>query len=218
MADYRLVDADKLDADLTTVADAIRERGGTTEPLAFPDGMVAAVKAIPEASNQTLNDLLSRNITEIYNAQIGTLGSYALNGARNLVSIDFPKLITVGEASIQNCPKLVSINIPRVTSIGANAIRGASSLLFVDLPKVTSIKNDAFRHDTALETIILRHNGIVSLSNSTVFDNTAITNGNGYFYVPAALVDSYKVATNWSAHADRIRAIEDYPEITGGAT
>lgn len=34
-------------ASLTTVADAIREKGGTTAPLSFPDGMAQAVRGIP---------------------------------------------------------------------------------------------------------------------------------------------------------------------------
>lgn len=34
-------------ADMTTVADAIRERGGTTAPLSFPAGMAKAVRGIP---------------------------------------------------------------------------------------------------------------------------------------------------------------------------
>lgn len=33
-------------ADMTTVADAIREKGGTTAPLSFPDGMASAVRDI----------------------------------------------------------------------------------------------------------------------------------------------------------------------------
>lgn len=33
-------------ADMTTVADAIRERGGTTAPLSFPTGMAEAVRNI----------------------------------------------------------------------------------------------------------------------------------------------------------------------------
>ena len=45
---------------------------------------------------------------------------------------------------------------------------------------------------------------------------TKIHSGQGYVYVPAALVDSYKAAANWQNYADQIRAIEDYPEITGG--
>ena len=34
------------DTSLTAVADAIRERGGTTAPLSFPDGMAEAVRNI----------------------------------------------------------------------------------------------------------------------------------------------------------------------------
>jgi hypothetical protein len=43
-----------------------------------------------------------------------------------------------------------------------------------------------------------------------------VANGTGYIYVPAALIEDYKAATNWSLYADQFRAIEDYPEITGG--
>lgn len=32
--------------DMTTVADAIRAKGGTSAPLAFPDGFAAAIEAI----------------------------------------------------------------------------------------------------------------------------------------------------------------------------
>jgi hypothetical protein len=35
-------------------------------------------------------------------------------------------------------------------------------------------------------------------------------------YVPAALVEQYKVATNWSSMADRIFAIEDNLDFCGG--
>lgn len=45
MANYMLVDADQLDADMTAVADAIRAKGGTTEKLEWPAGYVEAVSA-----------------------------------------------------------------------------------------------------------------------------------------------------------------------------
>ena len=44
MPNYKIVDADKLDADLTRVADAIRETAGAAERLAFPVGMIDAIK------------------------------------------------------------------------------------------------------------------------------------------------------------------------------
>ena len=46
MPNYKLVDSDKLNSDLTTVADAIRAKGGTTEALLFPDGMKTAIENI----------------------------------------------------------------------------------------------------------------------------------------------------------------------------
>lgn len=42
MADYVVSDSS-----LTGVADAIRERGGTNDPLAFPDGFETAIESIP---------------------------------------------------------------------------------------------------------------------------------------------------------------------------
>lgn len=43
----KLVDSSQLDADLTSVANAIRTKGGTSADLAFPAGFVSAVEAIP---------------------------------------------------------------------------------------------------------------------------------------------------------------------------
>jgi hypothetical protein len=47
MAVDKLVDSTQLDADLTSVANAIRTKGGTSAQLAFPAGFVSAVEAIP---------------------------------------------------------------------------------------------------------------------------------------------------------------------------
>lgn len=46
MTDYVVVDKEHLESDLTVVADAIREKSGTSEPLEFPLGMKNAVEAI----------------------------------------------------------------------------------------------------------------------------------------------------------------------------
>lgn len=46
MANYKVVDADQLDADLKTVADAIRESSGAEGKLDFPDGMATAASEI----------------------------------------------------------------------------------------------------------------------------------------------------------------------------
>lgn len=46
MALDKIVDSSVLDAGLKTIADAIREKGGTSSALAFPDGMADAIAAI----------------------------------------------------------------------------------------------------------------------------------------------------------------------------
>ena len=46
MATYKVVDADQLNADMTSVADSIRTKGGTTEALAWPDGYKTAIEEI----------------------------------------------------------------------------------------------------------------------------------------------------------------------------
>jgi hypothetical protein len=50
----------------------------------------------------------------------------------------------------------------------------------------------------------------VATFGGNAFDQSPIKSGTGYIYVPRALVEDYKVATNWSAYASQFRAIEDY--------
>lgn len=52
MAVDKLVDSTQLDADLTSVANAIRTKGGTSAQLAFPAGFVQAIGDIPSGSTQ----------------------------------------------------------------------------------------------------------------------------------------------------------------------
>lgn len=47
----KLVDSTQLDSDLTSVANAIRTKGGTSAQLTFPSGFVSAVQNIPSGAN-----------------------------------------------------------------------------------------------------------------------------------------------------------------------
>lgn len=46
MANYKVVDANQLDSDMSEVANAIRAKGGTTASLSWPDGYKNAIEAI----------------------------------------------------------------------------------------------------------------------------------------------------------------------------
>lgn len=51
MAVDKLVDSTQLNSDLTSIANAIRTKGGTSSQLAFPSGFVSAVQNIPTGGN-----------------------------------------------------------------------------------------------------------------------------------------------------------------------
>lgn len=63
----RFVDSIQLDADLTTIANAIRTKGGTSASLAFPNGFVSAVNAIPSGGGGTKYPAFVGVYTSTYN-------------------------------------------------------------------------------------------------------------------------------------------------------
>lgn len=78
MAVDKLVDSTQLDADLTSVANAIRTKGGTSAQMAFPNGFVSAVNAIPTGVTPTgtkqisitQNGTTTEDVTNYANAEI----------------------------------------------------------------------------------------------------------------------------------------------------
>lgn len=78
MALDKLVDSSQLDSDLTSVANAIRTKGGTSAQMAFPAGFVSAVQAIPTGTTPTgtkqisisANGTTTEDVTNYASAQI----------------------------------------------------------------------------------------------------------------------------------------------------
>lgn len=64
MAVDKLVDSTQLDTDLTSVANAIRAKGGTSAQMAFPTGFVSAVQAIPTGQPVSFELIAQINVTE----------------------------------------------------------------------------------------------------------------------------------------------------------
>ena len=62
-ADKQVVDYLTNDADLKAVADAIREKGGTSAPLTYPDGFVSAIGAINSANYRRFEGTIESTVT-----------------------------------------------------------------------------------------------------------------------------------------------------------
>lgn len=78
MAVDKLVDSAQLDADLTSVANAIRTKGGTSAQLAFPAGFVSAVEAIPTGGGTP------ENISVTIENAADSGGTIAISNAENV--------------------------------------------------------------------------------------------------------------------------------------
>lgn len=98
-------------------------------------------------------------------------------------------------------------------TIGDSAFYRCTSLTTVDLTGVSAaqIAANAFNGCTKLTHLIIRSETAGTLSATSALTGTKIASGKGAIYVPSALVDTYKSATNWSTYANQIYPITAYP-------
>ena len=64
MPNYKVVDADQLDADITAIADAIRNKSDASDPLAWPDGLVQTVGSIQPGVNTSGDTVTADTLLE----------------------------------------------------------------------------------------------------------------------------------------------------------
>ena len=199
----------------------VEENGVTVPDGTLIDGLVELVKTVETGGgggDTQIDGLIDRSITEIQNSRVTSIGMYAFYRCSNLTTANFPAAKSIGGGAFQSCTELSAVDFPVAKSIGSYAFASCTKLSAVDFPAAESIDTRAFNSCGILTALILRKTNIVcNLSKTDAFGNTGIARGTGYIYVPSALVNSYKAATNWSTYANQIRAIEDYPDITGGA-
>ena len=179
--------------------------------------------------------LEDRKIGTLVSTEITKVRYRGLYKRESLISIDFPKCTTVGEYAFQNClalsnvnlpecvdvdssafsycEKLQNVNIPKCTIINYSVFGFCKSLKKIDLNVVEKIKAYAFWNCKSLECVkILNTETVCALADKDAFSNTPIANGTGYIYVPDALVNDYKKATNWSVYANQIKPLSEYVE------
>ena len=116
---------------------------------------------------------------------------------------------------------LIKVDCPNATSIKGNTLSYNYDMKYVRT-KATLIEGSAFRASYELTAVVLCGDTVCTLVHANAFYNCFHYNGtvdakynpdglkDGYIYVPKALIEDYKVATNWATYADQFRAIEDY--------
>lgn len=175
---------------VTGIADAIREKKGTTE-LINPQDFENEIRTIqtgsdPASGKSLAAQIIDKSVTDVTAGDLEgatKIGDYAFNGCKSLTSI------TIGNG---------------VTSIGINVFKNCSSFTSVIIGNgVTKISSNAFLScGTATEsgTIYTFLPTTPPTIQSNTFQNAKINQ----IIVPKGTLAAYKSATNWSNFADKI--------------
>lgn len=221
MAVDKLVDSTQLDSDLTSVADAIRAKGGTSAVLAFPAGFVDAIDAIETGAGKYDVDSYVSNPPIFPDGNVITLGAtsirqyaFAYIEDGNTFKVFGPNVTYINQNAFRHCRMLEEAHFPALTSFHATDFifvmpsSGTRSLKLVDWGKC-NISGHWVEYCANLKTIILRKTTIATLANiSQALTGTPFASGGsgGTIYIPKVLFDhlgdgsslDYKAATNWS--------------------
>ena len=160
-----------------------------------------SVTSIGNSAFQNCQSLSSITIPNSVTSISGSAFSYCYS----LSSITIPNSVTsISGSAFQNCQSLSSITIlGSVTSISDYAFSNCYSLsLITILGSVTSIGKYAFSYCCGVRYYdFTRHTAVPTLSNTNAFTNIA---ADCEIRVPAALVNTWKAATNWATYANKI--------------
>lgn len=193
MAVDKLVDSTQLDADLASVADAIRTKGGTSSQLAFPADFVQAIEDIETGGGGfTLDDYIEHNISGSLN-YTGTNFDRVTFDSQKLHDVNLPNLVTVNPSTVGNCfarnTTLVSFSAPKLRRIGNSWLASCTSLSSVNLSELADTGGDLFNSCTSLVHIALPKAGTIyasafkgctALEIADLLASTGFTNNNNF--------------------------------------
>lgn len=227
---------------LTDVADAIREKKGTTEKI-NPQDFSSEIKGIE--GEDTLSDVVidntglgTKNIKKIIIAEgVTSIGSSAYDTCNRMTSVVIPDSVTViNPQAFRGCGSLISAVVPEgVTRYNDYIFMNCSKLESVNIHQgVVYIGTGAFQNCQSFKVAVTIPKAVQTIKNATFnqcvkipyFDFSsheavptleninAFSNITGKIVVPDNLYDEWIVATNWSTYASRIVKASEFVEPT----
>lgn len=174
---------------------------------------------------------LDGTITEYSNSELTEIREKAFYGCIKMTSVDLPNVVKLGADAFNTCKWLETVNIPKLTAIPyqcfyygfslpdklvfpvcksvAGYVISYAETKSLDILGGGQIDSFAFYRASYFNTLILRNAETIttlqSAPSSVWQDYTAVT-----VYVPDALLEDYKTATNWAKMAGQIKALSEY--------
>ena len=148
------------------------------------------------------------------------IGNYSLYSCSSLKHLYFPNVVSIGEHVFHTigCENLI---LPNLRTMGFACFVNTATLKRLIIPKCVSLTD----HSCSITGICLLDAGNTSLIRSsssmpnltilvlrnnvlTTLENRSCIQSIEEIYVPQDLIESYKVATNWSVYADKFKPLE----------
>ena len=178
--------------------------------------------------------LLDGTITAYSNSELTEIREKAFYGCIKMTSVDLPNVVKLGADAFNTCKWLETVNIPKLTAIPyqcfyygfslpdklvfpvcksvAGYVISYAETKILDILGGGQIESFAFYRASSFTTLILRNTETITTlqaAPSSIFaDYTAVT-----VYVPDALLENYKTATNWVKMAGQIKALSEYKGV-----
>lgn len=149
-----------------------------------------------------------KSITLPNNSKFVILRNGTFVGCKGLKSITIPDTVSTIESNMfSNCQNLANVKLPsNIKALSMNMFSNCTGLTSITIPNsVTGIGSNTFNGCTGLMEVIVEAVTPPRIQANT-FNNVP---ADCDFYVPLGSVEAYKSATNWSAYADQIFAIEE---------
>lgn len=212
-----------LKADKTEVNNALALKADKTElalkadktELAFLSAILFPPVDCAKISTMYKNNT-SITVSPAINAENCTSLASVFQGCTNLKIVGYihgPN-VTGMYAMFKNCSSLTtipSLNTSSVTYMGwmFSECSSLTTIPSLDTTKVTNMQA-MFSGCSSLTSVTFQCNDVRPYG-SNMFSSTPIASGNGRIYVPDGLVQEYKTASGWSAHASVIYGHSDKP-------
>ena len=145
-----------------------------------------------------------KSLTQVDLPVCSYLDNFAFRYCYSLSQVSLPMCSYIDYGAFYMCSLLSQVSLPVCNYIGMFAFRECSSLTQVDLPMCSYIGEFAFVDCISLSIITIGYSRVCSLIEPNAFEGTPIASGTGSIYVPASLIYSYKLATNWSNYSSQI--------------
>lgn len=147
MAVDKLVDSTQLNTDLTSVANAIRTKGGTSGQLAFPAGFVSAVEAIPAGGGISWEDFSKAcKALKLEGAVQGLLPSEITIDTENLSYFSVPV-----DWNIDSGLRTLTIKCTKPINFTGDSIALSGSGINITMMRNRGIKKIIFTNDIKLQ-------------------------------------------------------------------